>query len=136
MPEFRLESVDWSSVSLLHGEHLRSETQYLEQLSRWSLTRGRAWGVVSLSDGGLRVEGSESDYEVTLSKCTAITRGGYIVNVENNGAVKPLKGSTDQHSGSIVPIFLGVSLTKPPVEMAPSQSASLLECRSLAWQYR
>jgi len=130
--DFSLGSVDWSSVSLLHGEHLRVETAYLEDLVRWSLRYGRPYGVIYLEEDDLQVSGSSTDYEITLRNCQAVTPRGYWVEVSE--AVS-LQGSNDAHAGSVVPIHLGVSLEKEPVPLAPAQSQALLECRSLHWRY-
>lgn len=135
MPDFALQSMDWQTVSLLHGEHLRSETVYLEEMARWGLRYGRPWGIIRLEEGGLQVSGSQADYEVALRSCQAITPGGYPVHVDEARSVPPLRGSNDEHTGGTAPIYLGVAAAKEALPVAPAQSQGLLECRALQWRY-
>ena len=77
--EYDFHSNDWDNIDLLLCEHMRGETLYAEQMSRWALQHGRAWGVVHIGPEDLQVHGDPSGYEIALRSCKAITRHGYIV---------------------------------------------------------
>jgi hypothetical protein len=135
MSEFNLYSIDWTSVSLVDDAHLATETAYLEQLARWGMRYGHAGGVIEMARDDLRVHGSPEDYEIALSRCKALTPGGFLVDVDEARPVEPLRGSTSRHRDAFVPIYLGVALEKTSVAVAPARSAALLECRALCWNY-
>jgi Bacterial Type VI secretion, VC_A0110, EvfL, ImpJ, VasE len=136
MSTFPLYSIDWRSVSLLHGEHLKSETAYLEQLIRWGMQYGHASGVVRMDVNALTVHGSDTAFEVQLHHCQAITPNGFIIDTDEEEAPITLMGENSEHIGMYVMVYLGVSRQKEPTRMPPvSQSFPLLECTSLRWQY-
>ena len=131
---FNLTSIDWGSVSLLHGAHLSSETAYLEELIRWTLYHGFPIGVIYLGEGDLLVSSSPIDYEIILKACKAITPKGYIIEIDDTNRPLPLRGSTAQHSEITVPIYIEIH-PKQSLPFIPAQSAALAECRGLQWTY-
>jgi hypothetical protein len=136
MSTFPLYSIDWRSVSLLHGEHLKSETGYLEHLVRWGMQYGHAAGVVHMDVNALTVHGSDTTFEVQLHHCQAITPSGFIIDTDEEEDAITLMGENSNHIGMYVTIYLGVSRQKEPTRMPPvSQSFPLLECTSLRWRY-
>lgn len=134
MAGFRLTSIDWNSVQILHAAHLFSETAYLEELIRWTLHSGCCRGVLYIEENDLLVSGSPTDYEVVLRACRAVTPQGYFIEVNETNRPTPLKGSNDSHSEAVVPIYLEVR-AKESISMATAQSLPLLECRALQWNY-
>src|SRR5262249_15624280 len=125
MTEYDLLSNDWQRVQLLHGEHLSTETRYLEQMARWGLQYGRAWGVVHLGEGDLSVNGSDQDYAVSLRACKAITRRGYIVDVSLESEPIRLQGSNYDQPDRLVPLYIGVCRDKEAFAAGASQSGAL-----------
>lgn len=136
MTGFRLKSVDWDSVQILHAAHLFYETGYLEELVRWTLHSGYFRGVLYMEENDLLVSGSERDYEVVLRACRAVTPKGYFVEVNETNRPTPLKGSNDAHSEAVVPIYLEVRAKEAiPMTAVAAQGEPLIECRALQWNY-
>jgi hypothetical protein len=134
MTRFNLTSIDWGSVSLLHGAHLSGETAYLEEMMRWTLYHSFPMGIIYLGEGDLLVSSSSVDYEITLKLCKAITPKGYIVEIDDTNRPIQLRGNNTQHSEIIVPIYLEVH-PKQSVPFIPAQSAALAECCGLQRNY-
>jgi len=132
--EFRLTSIDWDSVQLLHAAHLSAETAYQEELLRWVLQGGLPHGVIFMGENDLVVSSSSEDYEAGLLACRAITSRGYIIEVDETNRPIPLRGRNSAHTEPIVPIFLEVR-EKRSIQTAPAQSVPLKECRGRQWSY-
>lgn len=130
MSDFSIYSIDWKTVSLLHGEHLEQETIYLEQMQRWGMGNGRRWGVAALPQNALEVTSSDTSYRINLKYCKAITKNGYLINLINDIS---LQGGNDSRNDSLLPIYLGAAIRKEPCTTAP-QSAPLLESGNLEWR--
>lgn len=134
MAEFRLGSIDWSSVRLLHGEHLTHETAYLEELIRWVLHFGPPCGIVEMSEDSLGcVQSSDTVYRFTLRNCRALTPQGYWVDLGDQGPSLDL--NSQHHLGEVVKLYLGVATDeKDSRDLAPARSSALVECRS-RWRH-
>ena len=132
--EYDLYSNHWEEISLLHSEHLSAETLYIEQMLRWGMRHGREWGVAQIEEDDFQVYGAASNYEAALRFCKAITPRGYIVDIDTENALS-LKGSNDQHQGSLVVVYLGVAVRKVPANTGSSQTGALLDRPTLQWVY-
>jgi hypothetical protein len=133
--DYDLYSNDWSNVVLMRAEHMRSETFYFEQMNRWGLQYGGAWGIVHIADEELQVFGSGTDYSVAVSGCKAVSRQGYIIDIGRNRPPVTLSKSNDAHTSSVVPIYLGVAVQKETANAGPSQTGALLDRPILRWKY-
>lgn len=132
--EYDLYSNDWDNIDLLLCEHMHGETLYFEQMSRWALQHGRAWGVVHIGPDDFQVHGSSSDYEIALRTCKAITRHGYIVNIDLRQPPITLQGS-NKGGEDLVPVYLGVGVRKIATNTGASQTGALLDRPTLRWEY-
>lgn len=136
MTAFDLYSNDWLNIALLHNEHMVAETLYMEQMHRWALRYGRAWGVIHLEADALQVFGSPRDYAVSLAQCQAVTSGGYLIHLESSSPPLTFQGSNETHRDSLVPLYVGVAVEKTEINTGSSQSGSLLDRPALGWKYR
>jgi hypothetical protein len=132
MNNFRLGSIDWDSVRLLHADHLSHETAYLEELVRWTLHYGCPRGVVRLDADSLTVvPSSPMTYRVTLRRCQAITPQGYWVDISDEESAPSFDLDKEQYLHTVVGVYLGVHLTeKRRQPMYPTRSSALIECQS------
>jgi len=135
MTDFRLASIDWESVRLLHGEHLSQETTYIEDLVRWVLHCALPAGIVHMDPDSLRVrQSSATTYRVTLRRCQAITPQGYWVHIDDDGSNPVCDLDMEQHLSreeQAVGLHLGVDTQdKESRDHAPGRSDALLECSS------
>jgi len=132
MNDFRLASVDWESVRLLHGEHLGRETGYIEELIRWTLERAAGSGVVEAEPDSLSlVASSPSTYRLTLRRFQALTPGGYWVCIGDDEFSPTLDLDRQRYLETVAPISIGVDTrAKESRAHQPTQSSALLECRS------
>ena len=135
MTDFRLASIDWESVRLLHGEHLSHETTYVEDLIRWVLHSGLPAGIIHMGPDSLSVrQSSTTTYRVTLRHCRATTLQGYWVHIadeESNPEFDlDMEHYLDQEEQA-VGLYLGVDTQeKESKDHAPGRSDALLECSS------
>ena len=137
MTDFRPASIDWESVRLLHGEHLRGETGYVEELVRWMLRGAAGAGVVHMDPDSLSlVSSSPSTYRLTLRRFQVLTPAGYWVSVGDDEFNPTLDLDRQQYLESVVAVSIGVDTrAKDSRALKPSQSSALAECRSLWPRY-
>lgn len=135
MTDYDLYSNDWANISLLHSQHLSAETLYHEQMHRWGLQHGRAWGIVQLGEDDLQVYGSESGYEISISRCRAITAQGYAMEIGISRPPVKMQGANDDHRSALVPIYLGIAMEKEAANAGSSQTGALLDRPALRWSY-
>ncbi|MCS6862377.1 MAG: type VI secretion system baseplate subunit TssK [Abditibacteriales bacterium] len=135
MSNFRLGSIDWDSVRLLHGEHLSLETAYHEELVRWALHHGCPHGVVRMDADSLTVVPSSTmTYRVTLRRCQAITPQGYWVDISDEESAPSFDLDKEQYLHTVVGVYLGVDVAeKKRQPMYPTRSSALIECQ-LRWR--
>jgi len=137
MTDFRLASIDWGSVRLLHADHLHGETSYLEELARWVLLHTTGPGVAYMGPDALTMLGSSpTTYRLTLRRFAAVTAGGYWIQIGDDEDNPTLDLDRQHHLDSVVSICVGVDTrAKESREHAPGRSSALLECRSLWPRY-
>jgi hypothetical protein len=137
MSDFRLASIDWASVRLLHAEHLGHETGYVEELMRWALELAAGPGVIRAEPDSLSlVASSASTYRLTLRRFQALTPAGYWVCVGDDEYSPTLDLDRQRYLEAVVPISVGVDTrAKDSRAHQPTQSSALLECRSLWPKY-
>ena len=109
MTDFHPSSIDWDSVRLLHGEHLRGETAYLEGLVRWVLAHAAGPGVVHMQPDSLAlVASSPSTYRLALRRFQALTPAGYWVCIgDDEFSPRPDRAGFADHLGKQNLAFAG-----------------------------
>lgn len=132
MTKYQLSAIDWSTVRLLHGEHLSYETRYHEELTRWSLGVTGRWGVLKMPEGSLVVTPSSKDFEVRLAQLRALTPDGFWIEVQDMLVFQDLN---TQYTGLEIPIYLCIEANKRSLPLAASQTRALAEVNALQMNY-
>lgn len=132
MTKYQLNSIDWSTVRLLHGEHLSYETRYHEELTRWSLCALGRWGVLDMPSGSLVVTSSAKDFEVRLSQLRAITPEGFWIEISDTLILQDVN---TQYTDLEIPIYVCIETNKRSSPLAASQARSLAEVNALRMNY-
>lgn len=138
MREFDLASIDWDTVRLMQAGQFKQETQYLEELVRWTLQRGRIFGLLRLADGGVSRPSPEGDqtFSVSVRGCFAVGEQGYLIDVPDDvsGAIR----ERIEARALTVPLYIGVAKVERDrePELHPSVERGLLQCGGLRRTYR
>ncbi len=138
MRKFDLVSVDWDSVRLMQAGQFKQETFYLEELTRWSLQRGRVAGLLSLAEDGLSRPSPEGDrlYSVVVRGCQAVGPSGQIIDIPDESALA-LRGVIEAYA-TVVPLYVGVAKSERAAEpqLYSSVDTGLLGCSGLRRSYK
>lgn len=132
MTKYRLNSIDWNTVRLLHGEHLSYETRYLEELVRWGLSVTSRWGVVEMHSGNLIVSSSPTDFEARLTWLRAVSPLGFWIEVNETILLQDVNA---QYTDLEIPIYVGIQTSKRSVPIAAAQTRALVEVNALQTEY-
>ncbi len=135
MREFNLVSVDWDSVRLMQAGQFKQETFYQEELVRWTLQRGRIYGLLHLDDNGIGRPSPEGGlmYSVAVHGCIGVAEQGHIIEIPEEEAVR----ATIEANTQVVPLYVGVSILQRAEvpELYPTMDGGLLQCRGRRPQY-
>lgn len=133
MTKYQLNAIDWSTVRLLHGEHLSYETQYHEELTRWAIGAIGLWGVLDMPAGSLILTSSSKDFEVRLSQLSAIMPNGFWVELPG---MITFQDANAQYSDRLdIPLYICIEAKKRSIPLAATQSRALAEVNALQMNY-
>lgn len=138
MREFELASVDWDTPRVMQAGQLKQETHYLEELARWTLQRGRIYGLLKLADDGISQPAPEGEqsFSISVRGCFAVGEQGYLLDIPDDAA-GAVRGILEARTAT-VPLYVGVAKVERAhePELHPSVDRGLLHCGGLRRRYR